>query len=265
MLDTNHYKNSSCAFAEQIVTYLYDEANSQEKTDFEAHLANCENCADELAGFGAVRFSVRDWRTREFSNLATPAFAIPRTDSPETVADTAEKSSWLADLRRLLTFSPASSAASAAFLIAAMVAGAFFVTRSFNGANDVADAAVEPQKSVAVPTIERKPEQLQELIATETAPVQVTEPLEAKVKVENTPPALQNSPAKIVNTPRRVAKSEMVAQNVNKIVPPRKVTGLSTGNNLIEAKNQQTPRLTEFKEVKDDSLRLADLIAEVEK
>ena len=91
MLDTNHYKNSSCAFAEQIVAYLYDEANPQEKTDFEAHLTNCENCADELSAFGLVRSSVQQWRTAEFLPMQIPAIEIPFEKHRAIVVNSTEK------------------------------------------------------------------------------------------------------------------------------------------------------------------------------
>ena len=66
MLNNNH--NPSCAFAEQIVSYLYNETNAKEKAAFDAHLNNCSTCADELAGFGFVRSSIVEWKNAEFLN-----------------------------------------------------------------------------------------------------------------------------------------------------------------------------------------------------
>lgn len=267
MLDTNH-QNPSCTFAEQLVSYLYGEADEQDKTQFEQHLAACTKCADELAGFGMVHYSVQDWRTQKFSNLATPAIEIPFTFSPKTAAGAAEKSSWLADLRRFLTLSPAWGAASAAFLIIAMIAGSVFVMRSFYGGNDIADVIVNPQKSVAVQSIEKQPGKLKEIPAAaepakQDSSAEISAPLEAKAKIRNAPQSeLKTSLAKTADNPRRALKSEIIAQNVNKSARKIKV---DNGSNAVVAETQKVPRLTEYKEVRDDSLRLSDLMAEVEK
>ena len=267
MLDTNH-QNPSCTFAEQLVSYLYGESGEQDKTQFELHLAACAKCADELAGFGLVRYSVQDWRTQEFSNLATPAIEIPFTFSPEIAAVAAEKRSRLADLRRFLTLSPAWGAAGAAFMILAMVAGSVFVMRSFYGGNDVADVIVNPQSSAAEQPIEKKSEQPKEIIAAvepakQDSSAEISAPLEAMAKIKNAPQtAPETSLAKTADNPRRAPKSEMIAQNVNKSARKIKV---DNGGNAVAAETQKVPRLTEYKEVRDDSLRLSDLMAEVEK
>ncbi len=80
MINENNHQNASCRFAEQTVSYLYDEIGASEKSALESHLPFCTSCTDELAGFFAVRTSIREWRAEDFANLSTPVFEIP---SPE--------------------------------------------------------------------------------------------------------------------------------------------------------------------------------------
>ncbi|CAN5357872.1 hypothetical protein BH20ACI1_BH20ACI1_14790 [soil metagenome] len=268
MLDTNH-QNSSCAFAEQLVSYLYNEANAQEKSVFESHLTNCENCADELSAFGFVRSSVQQWRTEEFLPMKTPAMEIPFEKSPETVINSTEKRSRLADLRQLFALSPTWATASAAFVLLTVCVGLTFVAINFYGSNDVAERKqIAPEKSIISPAIENKAEQNVEVsdeIAKETSSDKIAEPFEENPKVENLPRvAPKNSTVKISNNTKRTPKIEITAQNSNNSAPVRKLKDLNNINKAVVAKNQQLPKLADFDEVEDNSLRLSDLMAEVE-
>ncbi|MET0751899.1 MAG: zf-HC2 domain-containing protein, partial [Pyrinomonadaceae bacterium] len=108
MLNNNGH-NSSCAFAEEIVSYLYDEASVKEKTAFVAHLENCSDCNDELTAFGFVRSSIQEWRNEEIFALQMPALEIPHLQ-PAKVAENSPVSensgTWLDRIRTFLTLSP---------------------------------------------------------------------------------------------------------------------------------------------------------------
>lgn len=266
MLDTNH-QNSSCAFAEQLVSYLYNEANAQEKSVFESHLTNCENCTDELSAFGFVRSSVRQWRTEEFSPMQTPAMEIPFEKSPETVINSTEKHSWFANLRQLFTLSPAWATG---FAVLFVCIGLTFIIINFSGLNDVAESKhIAPEKSIVSPAIENKTEQnVEEVsneIAKESSSDKIAETLEEKPEIETVPRiAPKNSIEKVSNNTKRTPKNEIIAQNSNNSAPVRKVKDINNINKATVAKNQQVPKLADFDEVEDNSLRLADLMAEVE-
>lgn len=51
----------SCQSKELLVTYLYDEASSEERRLVEAHLAECESCRTEVSALGGVRESLTTW------------------------------------------------------------------------------------------------------------------------------------------------------------------------------------------------------------
>ncbi|MGI8641162.1 MAG: anti-sigma factor family protein [Pyrinomonadaceae bacterium] len=268
MLDTN-YQNSSCAFAEQIVSYLYGEVDKQDKAKFELHLTNCGDCADELAGFGFVRSSIQEWRQEEFLQLAIPAMEIPFEKSPEISISSTEKRSWLADLRQLLTLSPTWATAATAFAALAVCVGLTLVAVNFSGTTDVADNNDKPIKSVSYPTIEKKTEQNIEDVSAETAkqnsPDKTSKPSEQTSKSENAPRTEpKNLIVKVSNKAQKVSRIETIAQNSSISAPVRKVKDTNNINKTTVAKNQQVPKLADFDEVEDNSLRLSDLMAEVE-
>jgi len=51
-----------CGRKEDLVTYLYDEANASERASFERHLNDCGACRDELTAFGRVRDDLGAWQ-----------------------------------------------------------------------------------------------------------------------------------------------------------------------------------------------------------
>ncbi len=77
MLNNNNKNDSSCEFSEQIVSFLYKEADAPDKAVLNAHVKTCMSCAEELSGFAAVRSSVLQWREAEFDLLPNPFIDIP--------------------------------------------------------------------------------------------------------------------------------------------------------------------------------------------
>ena len=73
-------QNFNCEFAPEIVDFVYGEMNAERKNVFDVHLNKCSNCADEIAEFSGIRFSIQDWKAAEFDNLATPEIKIPYRD-----------------------------------------------------------------------------------------------------------------------------------------------------------------------------------------
>lgn len=266
MLDTNH-QNSSCAFAEQLVSYLYNEANAQEKSVFESHLTNCENCTDELSAFGFVRSSVQQWKTEEFLPMQTPEMEIPFEKSSEIRVDSTEEYSWFTKLSQLFTFSPAWATA---FAVLFVCIGLTFIIINFSGSNDIAESKKNAtEKSIISPAIENKAEQnvveVSDEIVKESSSDKIAEPIEEKPEIETVPRiAPKNSTVKISNKIKRTPKNETIAQNSNNSAPVRKVKDINNINKAAVAKNQKVPKLADFDEVEDNSLRLSDLMAEVE-
>ncbi len=69
---------------------------------------------------------------------------------------------------------------------------------------------------------------------------------------------------KVSNNIKRTPKIEVAAQTSNNSASVRKVKDINNINKAAVAKNLQVPKLADFDEVEDNSLRLSDLMAEVE-
>ena len=96
-----------CHRAEDLVTYLYGEANEVDALDFREHLQRCAACKSEFAVFNQVHESILVWRNEALGtsfNLASPA--------SESVIDSTQfvrherKLSALAAIREFFSVSP---------------------------------------------------------------------------------------------------------------------------------------------------------------
>lgn len=108
----------SCARAEDLVAYLYGEADVAAAQDFEAHSQHCVSCRTELAAFGQVRVSIGEWRKQALGALASPIMATsspvitaPNNNAPE------RKRSAMAALREFFNLSPVWMRAATATLV----------------------------------------------------------------------------------------------------------------------------------------------------
>jgi len=257
-MSNNNHKNSSCAFAEQIVSYLYDEFERDEKIKFEAHLADCSFCADEYAGFGFVRSSVLEWRNEDFSKLATPTFDIPAVKNQKSLPGVSTESrSWLGDFRKMFSFNPALAMAGLAVLV--VCAGITLFALNFSGNNEVAEKGIEKNavKTPVSPTVEilkkldeknggDKEVEKSAPPASETvnfSPQKERErqivPVKSVVKVSgNAPKNSSNNPA--VN----------LKETSDRKTPP--------------VRKRQVPNLNDLDDDDDETIRLADLFDELD-
>jgi len=67
---------NDCGRKEDLVTYLYAEANATERASFESHLDYCDVCCNELTAFGRVRRDLGAW---QLGSLASPEIALRRS------------------------------------------------------------------------------------------------------------------------------------------------------------------------------------------
>ncbi|HEV2667346.1 MAG TPA: zf-HC2 domain-containing protein [Blastocatellia bacterium] len=67
---------SDCGRKEDLVTYLYDEANATERASFESHLDYCDACRSEMTTFGRVRRDLDAW---QLGQLARPEIVLRRS------------------------------------------------------------------------------------------------------------------------------------------------------------------------------------------
>lgn len=70
----NHNNPAACGRKEDLVTYLYEEANAEERASFERHLEDCRSCRSELNGFVRVRDDLCAWEVGFFphTEIALP-------------------------------------------------------------------------------------------------------------------------------------------------------------------------------------------------
>ena len=220
----------SCLFGEELVSYIYDELPAGERHSFEGHLLNCSSCTAEFAELSMSRLGVYEWHRDEFVPLVTPRFAIPYS-TPEPAY------SWLDAIGGFI-FTPARlSFAGGALALLVVALGWFYVADSNSGT--VANSQVPP---VMVDVV--KPEN--------TSDIAKADDLSADKYI--TDKALDESSSM---SQRSVRKPTVVqAKNVKKSAD-RQLT--ARGNRPVKA-----PRLGTFEEVEDTSLRLTDLVADID-
>lgn len=258
-MNNNH--NSSCGFAEETVTYLYGEMNEGEKAKFEKHLSLCSHCEEELAAFASAHSSILNWKAKEFDPLTSPIIEIPYETAPKTVKNIEISRSWLGSLRELFSLSPVKLATAACALLVAGFGLMFFVS-DFSSSNEMADLK-NANSVVTAPAAKGE-----KIIAPEIPSEEVVRKeneTDNSVKEENP----QLNPDQI-KSQKRVSPSEIVkTQNASKRL--RNSTTVKSPNNFeikpetIEARIQQAPRLNNLpEEVEDRSLRLTDLLADLD-
>lgn len=179
-------KMQNCPQSENLVAYLYGEADEAEKKAFESHLSSCVLCSNELKAFGVVRQSVAEWREDVMSNIVTPAFAAKIVEKQE------RKPSAFAAIREFFTLSPLWLRGATAFAAFALIALITFAAVQFFG-NKGGEMAKD-KVPVATPSPKEQPKespvnkQDENKIARETpdkTPVNVSE--KNKDKIESKP------------------------------------------------------------------------------
>lgn len=122
-------KTNDCERGGELVAYFYGEAQGAERESFDAHLARCVACRDELAAFAGVRETIGHWRSEILNNA--PALSLADTVAPpasqevrrERIAP--QRRSARAALREFFTLSPVwlrASMTAAALVVCALAA-----------------------------------------------------------------------------------------------------------------------------------------------
>jgi len=96
-----------CHRAEDLVTYLYDEATAEEARDFSAHMQQCDACRAEFTVFHQVHDSIVTWRNEAIG--ATPPVSAGVTNPVVVMGAFVQherKLSALAALREFFSVSP---------------------------------------------------------------------------------------------------------------------------------------------------------------
>jgi len=221
---------------ENIVAYIYSEMEPENVPAFERHLAECSACADEFAAVSDARLSVFEWKRDAFDTLAVPHLEVPRGKAKAATVGAGWLDAIFTNIRVL-------AGAAAACAVLAIVAGLGFYF--LKPAETDLNAAVTP---VAVP--EKK--------------IEVAEKQEPKpVEIKPEPTAVKRKEPAV--TKREFTPVPVVARTHRPRINNSLVAKATPTPQQAKSTNQdRLPTLNNFEETEDDSLRLADLLADVD-
>jgi hypothetical protein len=135
-----------CHRAEDLVTYLYGEANEAESRDFADHLQQCDACRLEFAVFHQVHDSILAWRNEALGSAFSPvAVSVESTVDSAQFVQPERKLPALAALREFFSVSPLWLRAATGFAALLLcVLAVLTISRSWNRPVQVANK--EPVK-----------------------------------------------------------------------------------------------------------------------
>lgn len=277
MLDSN-YRNSSCGFGEDLVSYLYDEIGGNDKSKFEAHLNSCKGCEEELASFGFVRSSISEWRAEDFDGLEMPKIEILYNEQVNTISTISTGSNtWFDSLKKIFTPSPNWATATAGFAVLAVCAVIAIFVFNYSGQNELAvsDNENTTEKPSKVEEKVVQPQQI-EIVNEESGDQNGSENTQVDEKpkpelVKETP--IKQSPFKRTETNQKRIVVKNSKNSKNQILEIKKPNKEMTANNnsrnnqkLNNFDEEEVLKLSNFAEENDDendSIRLTDLFDEI--
>ena len=221
-----------------MVAYLYDELNPAERTSFEAHLAYCGICTDEFAELSFARLDVYEWHRDEFADMATPRFVIPYTE-------TQASASWLAGFRGFFASNRQWATAGGVFALIAVIFAALMISTMTKETGEVAQTPV-----------------LEEYTANKIQ--SVDPPARPSAELMNIPPA---SPRDIGPNDPQIVKTVTIGKSSKSAITANRRTVKTPERNLSQpllSRRSSVPRLNDFEDEEDNTLRLGDLLADVD-
>jgi hypothetical protein len=69
-----------------LIAFLYNEADEQERSDFQLHLNECSTCRAEVASLGIVRESIVEWRDEALAGFVSQPVATKTTGKSASAA-----------------------------------------------------------------------------------------------------------------------------------------------------------------------------------
>lgn len=235
--------NANCGFADEIVSYIYDESGEPERRKFETHLAGCSVCTDEFAAISNARFSVFEWQKEEFAHLSTPQIVIPYTPAKSLAEDSS--AGIFAGLRALLTF-PTFGFAAAGIVVCL---GLGFLGINYIDDRPVADVSVDEQIA--------PPANLPANLPVVPPPAEITAVDEPKIRRDTATKTVKDVPPSPSIQSARTSDNRRPKLNRPLTADTRKP--LDKAVNPNSAQMRERPVLSNFDDNDDKSLRLTDL------
>lgn len=223
----------SCSSSEELVAYLYDEMSAAEKFAFEDHISGCDVCTAEFAELSLARLGVYEWHRDEFVKMATPRTVIAYGEIANV--------SWIDSVRAFFASPMGWAPAGGAFALIALLAGVWFMA---------------PKDSDVVKN------------EASNQPVAASSPVIPEKRPDKAPPKAPSSEGELPSKaqPLRSTPTEPVKASGGERVKPRNSRSVRSETNPPQQAKRPTaaPRLNDFDDEDDDTLRLGDLLAEVD-
>ncbi len=258
MLDSTKY-NPQCRFNDEIISFVYDEIDDAAKSILVKHLANCQNCTDEVNAFSSISYSIQDWKKEEFANLASPSIYIPYP-AEKPVDAVNSTNNYRKMIRRFFTVPTTFAKTAAAFGTVAVILGfgIFLSIHYLNNSTETAgtkDTATE-QLPMRRKSIEPILEKVDEVAGSSNAEVKTEVPIEKQKTAAITD--FQTSVKRIKTFGEKVE-----VKKSNNVKAPKKNSGKIES---VEIDIQEIPGLTDFalENNESDDIKLSDIFAEIE-
>lgn len=241
----NDVSVSECKFSSDMVPYIYGEMSGRERSAFESHLVACTLCTDEFASISNARYEVYDWKKLEFDPLQTPRFVVPSEES----AAGSSGFGWIEKLRAVFATGGLVPGAALATLAIISVFAAVLIS-SRDNRQDIAEKSDKPKTS-----------------AVDSSPVKAgTDRTETATTSENRiNNDITNDRRERELKPLRIAapaqSRERNPVRNSKLTWPQPIEAKQTIARNLE---KSVPRLNEFADDEDTSLRLAELFENIE-
>jgi hypothetical protein len=231
---------AECKFNTDIVPYMYGELSASESSEFETHLLDCVECTDEFASISSARYEVYDWKKLEFDSLATPHMEIPY----EATVAVASPISWPEKVR--LAFGRGWAIPGLGFAALAVISiFAGMLTWSPGNDNNEVVRAVDNSNT-----------------PTTSNPIGISTP--AKTGTVSQPEAKGDDRPASRPAPLQAASNRTEQRRVSKNAKLTQTRAPDAKQASTQNEKMVVPRLNDFAEDEDTSLRLAELFDDIE-
>lgn len=217
--------DQECGYAGNALSYIYRELDAANLDEFELHLERCGRCVDELADLSYGHLAVYEWNRDDFAPLPTPLFANPAA-RPASIWTTIANGFRAA-------LSPQFAAAAAVALVLASLAAFWIYTGPETP--DAGDLALDAPARIVAPAAEAV----------------LPDVIDAEPESER-PVKLGNAPTRARIQASKPAAVRTAAVNDRMAVPAR------------DTVPSRAPRLNDFPDEDDTTLRLGDLFADAD-
>lgn len=249
MKQVNNYQNNfSCSFAESVVDYLYGELSAGEMKRLDEHVKECSECSIAYAEIADARQAVVNWKEEEFTPLSIPAIRY----LPDKNIETAGVAERFRRIIRALVISPRMAAVGISFAVLFVVAGGILFVARIDSVDEI--AAVN--KATSTNSLNKEK-------ASPSGHAVSGEPENSYIS----PPSGNSDNSKSPEIGNDLAKKPVTrdlkrpARKLLRVKTPIRSEKAVTTSNRAE---RELPRLNDFEDYKDNTLRLADILDEID-